>query len=187
MPCVGDNVTFIAVPKTGTSWVRLILHNLNQNLTGDKHDPHDARGLGKPVIATIRHPKAWLPSVYRTACGMHETTHYPEPARGFSHTGCRTFAEFVEWTAMRPGIIGQLFEKFTSQADYVLRTERLAGDLAEALDDIGIERGTLIERQPPMNVSRPTIPCEWTDELWGLIEESEPEFLQTVNDAAVLR
>lgn len=191
------NAVFVAIPKTGSQWVRRVLAESGATCApaggpGDHNLPgtYGRGGPGEPTgnrrFCFVRHPLEWYESVWR---GLHSS--WPDrrpvkplhrertwsPIRLVTYTaGARTFDEFVRAVlSEQPGFWSRMCEWYAGPpgapaVDYVGRCENLADDLRIILTALGWKRRPA--ETPRVNESETPAPV-WNPELRERVLESE--------------
>jgi len=150
---IEGRAAFVHVPKCAGSWVRNVVKNggLRTREIGKRHWTATAVRKAHPklfIFATVRHPREWIRSAW--CYGMRKI----EAKSGrvgplwrnrvpFLHD----FEKFVEaYLKICPGYIGEFFEKWTKDADLVLKCESISGHIRSALHKAGLETGKKFEK-----------------------------------------
>ena len=174
---------FIAIPKTGSQWVRAALHASGIRCepaggAGD-HQPPEAYRPGRR-FCFVRHPVAWLQSAWR---GLH--TSWPNrrelaplhrertwsPIRNLTYlVGDSTYDAFVDnILTHEPGYVTRMFETYIGpvgfpRVDHVGRQEHLRADLQVILQRLGWD-GELADVPPANEGTGPQVPCYRTRQI----------------------
>jgi hypothetical protein len=173
-----DRLAIAAPPKTGSSWAAAVLQSQFGAMT--IRNVHYLPEAEFPVVATIiRHPRTWLPSLFR-----YMTAKQWRPMPAPSHFGilaglrAETFEGFVRNVSHMQGCVLSMFLPYLDAATVVLHQETLQADMQRLL-------GKPISREL-CNVTACSVAAEWTDTLWDLIAASEKTMIRLATAPAGL-
>lgn len=164
--------TIYHTPKTGGTWLRLLLRRLGLlDREVDRHlAPADKRPEGRS-IAFVRHPVRWYKALWAYMHGRPEdqvrhsrSYRLPQGKHHWwaAHGGLYvwTFADrpLVDWCERivleMPGWCGRVFDAFTDGVDFIGRQESLVEDTLRILGQCGEDIDEdFLRRFPPQNVT----------------------------------
>ena len=175
MPLVTDRSTFLAMPKTGTTFVRDSYKALG--LPYRTIEPYHGHALPmqRPTFTwtVARDPLDWLASYYINLRAPDKTVGIAAIDTLRACSG-ETFEAFVKsYASLLPGYVDRLFELYAGEADYFGSTDALALSVRRALELAGHDELDLdlLDELEPCNVTPFERPI-WTDELRALVEVS---------------
>lgn len=177
---VADRFVLVRMPRTASTWsqrVCVAVRGFNAREVGPpSRGGHITLreacmmepGLsdGKVSYVQVRHPLAWLASVWSWMSFNQGWRTLPGPiGKAIAAPRCVRFRDFVGWvTRNRPGVIGRMYDAYTEGVTRVGRTENCAQTLADALKEAGYPvtaKGLNKARQTNPSPNRP----ELTDDL----------------------
>jgi len=168
---IRGEILHIEVPKTGTTWLRRALEVLQVPHTFPepirdccpRHAaPNDYHWNG-PRSVTVRHPKTWVESMWKSHRGRDCSMFIPEreyPHRAMHPMGTSFEGWLCELLDDHPEFINQYYERMIAPCEHKICFEKYEKQLAKLF---GWDEGQL-NQIALQNVSRPW-PCDWTFEL----------------------
>lgn len=150
MPIQFNSFVFASPTRTASNWFRTAcaVAGMDRNKRGI-HEPF-AKGEKLHRVTMVRHPVAWLHSMYYSHnCGW-TGTRLGDMLSAEANRIC--FAEFVEWYLKNePGLVGRIFDLY--KADTTIRVEDLPGAAVDFLRLRGVSEAALaaIAAMPVVN------------------------------------
>lgn len=165
------------VPKTAGTFIgwalkdRRIPHHVEKGNGSDcpSHGVARSYGYTNRIVCCVRHPVAWIESWWRYHITRPiETRWFPYPVTYGEkiipiHRECGdNFGLLIERILEQsPGLVSDLFRRYTETSHIVMRTESIGVDLARVT---GIDE-YIVNRMPYQNCSRPDRIAVWPDGL----------------------
>ena len=178
---IGNNFVFIHIPRAGGHWVRECLQPLGTRPARPYHGiPKDETLEGKRIFTFIRHPAAWLRSMW----GRFERYEWSSKGRfpyekKLISVRSENFTEYASNITERySGIIGAFFDEFMVPGIMIGKTEYLAEDLAKFVPGMDTNREKIQEGK-----NLPIIETEVKEK----IERSESELMDRFYQCEVVR
>lgn len=179
-----EYITVLAIPKTGTTWVRESLKHsgVHWKCVHAVHGFYQPEESGERMVYTvIRNPRTWLRSAFWFTQGRGQLPFWPaDPVPRKIE-----WQEFIEWFIDRPGLVKAYFDQWAKDADYIGTTDRIAECTYKALRMAGHEFDeSALMKYPPANVSGVTtrksdcLPAVWDDQHWQQIIKTECDLFE---------